>query len=411
MKGTWLRIIGLLAFVVAIAVTGGWYMMRSGMRQAPTADAEPSPVRDVAPAPEQSPLFTIDRSKLVLPGVIEPYESIPVSAKLTANIAAMKVRDGSTVHKGQLICVLDDTELRQQIDSARLIHLQAQETLRRAQEQRAAEIERERLALATAQRELESYRTESELQLEEARAALKRAERELEDAQALLAAKAVSADEVREKREAVDDARRALEQRHASVEARTCSLEQRLEQARLDLRSEAVSEKDIAAYELAVANAGAELEEREARLADTRVTAPIGGTVRVIPRTRTSAMMVTSKSAEVLGPGVRVYEGDPFLEIAATDRACVRIEVDETDIGRMHVGMKAKITGDAFPKRELEGEVAEIQIAGRRAGQGVSLFPVTVLITSPMQGVRMGMTADVTIRLSSSDSKEVNDDG
>jgi HlyD family secretion protein len=129
------------------------------------------------------------------------------------------------------------------------------------------------------------------------------------------------------------------------------------------------------------------------------VTAPIGGTVRIIPRTRTSAMVPSSQSAEVLGPGVRVYEGDPFLEIATTEQACVRIEVDETDIGRLHVGMKAKISGDAFGDRELEGEVAEIQIAGRRAGQGVSLFPVTVLITSPLEGVRMGMTADVTIRL------------
>jgi multidrug resistance efflux pump len=110
-------------------------------------------------------------------------------------------------------------------------------------------------------------------------------------------------------------------------------------------------------------------------------------------------MMTTGQSAEVLGPGVRVYEGDPFLEIATTERACVRVDVDETDIRRLHVGVPAKITGDAFAGRELEGEVSEIQIAGRQAGQGVTLFPVTVRITSPLKEVRMGMTADVTIRL------------
>jgi multidrug resistance efflux pump len=129
------------------------------------------------------------------------------------------------------------------------------------------------------------------------------------------------------------------------------------------------------------------------------VVAPVSGTVRFIPRTRTSSMMTTGQSAEVLGPGVRVYEGDPFLEIATTERACVRVDVDETDIRRLHVGVPAKITGDAFAGRELEGEVSEIQIAGRQAGQGVTLFPVTVRITSPLKEVRMGMTADVTIRL------------
>jgi hypothetical protein len=111
-------------------------------------------------------------------------------------------------------------------------------------------------------------------------------------------------------------------------------------------------------------------------------------------------MTATGQSAEVLGPGVRVYEGDPFLEIATTEKACCHIEVDETDIGRLHIGTKAKITGDAFAGRELDGEVAVIQTSGRKAGEGVSLFPITVLITSPLQGVRMGMTADVAIKLS-----------
>jgi multidrug efflux pump subunit AcrA (membrane-fusion protein) len=343
--------------------------------------------------------------------VIEPYESVPVSAKLTANIASLKVRDGTAVAKGQLLCVLDDIDLRRQIDQQRLIYLQAQEARRRAKQRRADELEREQLALARARQDLESHRIQSDLDLADLRSALARAELDLADAQALHEAKAVSADEVRRKQEAMDDARRALEQRKVSAETEATALRERLRQVELDCSAETVSEQDVEAHELQTLNAEAELAERQARLADTRVIAPISGTVRIIPRTRTSAMMVTGKSAEVLGPGVRVYEGDPFLEIAATDRACVRVEVDETDIARMRVGMRAKITGDAFPDRELVGEVAEIQIAGRRAGRGISLFPVTVLITSPMEGVRMGMTADVMIRLSPSASKEGTDAG
>jgi hypothetical protein len=120
-------------------------------------------------------------------------------------------------------------------------------------------------------------------------------------------------------------------------------------------------------------------------------------------------MTLTGQSAEVLGPGVRVYEGDPFLEIASTDRACVRVDVDETDVVRLHIGMPAKITGDAFAGREFKGEVSEIQIAGRRAGRGVTLFPVTVRIVSPLDGVRMGMTADVTLKLAEDNRAEEGD--
>jgi multidrug resistance efflux pump len=47
---------------------------------------------------------------------------------------------------------------------------------------------------------------------------------------------------------------------------------------------------------------------------------------------------------------------------------CVRIEVDETDIGRLRIGMPAKLTGDAFGGGNWR-RGGEIQ-AGRQAGQG-----------------------------------------
>jgi len=72
---------------------------------------------------------------------------VPVSAKLTAAIASMQVRDGSMVSKGQLLCALESDELTRQIDSARLALMQAQETLRRARETRANDAQRKSIAL------------------------------------------------------------------------------------------------------------------------------------------------------------------------------------------------------------------------------------------------------------------------
>lgn len=398
MTGTWLRVLGLIAFVAALAVAGGWWMMREQTAPPPATAVAETPKTEEAAAAQQV-LPRIDKDSLTLPGIIEPYESVPVSARLTANIASMKVRDGSLVAKGQLLGVLDDIELRQEIDAAQLVLMQARETLRRSKETHATDLERKRVAVATAQTDLESYRAESQIQVEQAEAALRRAESEAQRYEKLYQSDAVSQEQVRLKQEAVEDAQRAVQQRKAASEAGIASREKALEQARLESAQELVSEKDIKAAELAVANAGVELAERERRRADIRITAPVGGTVHFIPRTRTTAMVVTGPSAEVLGPGVRVYEGDPFLEIATTEQACVRIEVDETDIGRLHIGMPAKISGDAFAGRELTGRISEIQTSGRKAGQGVTLFPVTVLISSPLKDVRMGMTADVTIRL------------
>jgi multidrug efflux pump subunit AcrA (membrane-fusion protein) len=403
MRGIWLRILGLLVLVVGIAVAGGWWMMRGQLGD--TAAAKEARVAEETAAKEEVPLPRPDTSVLTLPGVIEPYESIPVSSKLNATITAMMVRDGSNVAKGQLLCVLEDTDLRQQIESARVAFLNAQEALRQSQQAQGADLERKQLALRAAEKDAESWALESKLQVQDAEAALSRAQRELTDYQALYQAKAVSADDLRTKQERVEDAQRLLEQKRVSAEAGTRSRQRALEQAQLDMRLESVSAKQLEANRLAVENARGELHKWQRRLGDLRVVAPVGGTVRVIPRTRSSSMTASGMSVEVLGPGVRVWEGDPFLEVATTERACVRIEVDETDIGRLRVGVPAKITGDAFGGEELQGKVAEIQSAGRRAGQGVSLFPVTVLITSPLRDVHMGMTADVTIKLEGRESK------
>jgi len=411
MRGTWLNIIVLFVFVCALALAGGWWMMRGQGREVPAK------VEAAAVSPDMSKAAPVTNPSkgdvLTVPGVIEPFEAVPVSSKLSANIASLYVRDGSAVSKGQLICILDDTQIRQQMEAARAQLLQAQEALRKAEEGRSKQepsrrlrLEKARTALEAAQRDLETFKPQAELQLKQAQVACDRADKELKEYEQLYKSKAVSLEDLKIKRQAGEDAHLNLDQQKQALDNQREAKEHALRQAQLDLdqtkmecEKEEFSAQEIESRRAQVRNAEAELAIRRARLADVRVAAPISGTVRIIPRGRTSSMMQTGESAQVLGPGVMVYEGDPFLEIATTERACVRIEVDEIDVGRLRVGTKANITGDAFAGRELQGEVVTIQTSAKKAGEGVSLFPVTVLITSPLQGVRMGMTADVTIDL------------
>jgi multidrug efflux pump subunit AcrA (membrane-fusion protein) len=149
-RGIWLRILGLLVLVVGIAVAGGWWMMRGQLGD--VAAAKEAKATEETAAKQGVPLPRPDNSVLTLPGVIEPYESIPVSSKLNATITAMMVRDGSNVAKGQLLCMLEDTDLRQQIESARVAFLNAQEALRQSQQAQGADLERKQLALRSTRR-------------------------------------------------------------------------------------------------------------------------------------------------------------------------------------------------------------------------------------------------------------------
>ena len=388
--------------------------------------------------------------------VIEPFGAIPVSSQVTANITNLLVSDGSVVRKGQVLCILDDSELRRQIDSAQLDLVKANETLRNATRKRDMSSQDKLLTLARAQQDLTAAQTKQPLELQHAQDTLAQTQREqsdftvsqplelrsaqdtlarlqqeLADYEMLRQAKAVAADEVRKKREAVEDAQRALnllrisqeaairkkreaveDARHAftflqtSQEAKIKALEKAVEQARLDINDESVTGEDIQAYQLAIQNTQEELAECQRRLTDTRIIAPSSGTVRIISRTKTADMTAAGESAEKLGPGVRVYEGDPFLEISSA-QACCRIEVDETDIARLRLGMKATISGDAFPGKVLDGKIVAIQTSAHNAAQGISLFPITVEITSPLEeGIRMGMTADVAVQLTKSETQQ-----
>ncbi|MCX8053648.1 MAG: HlyD family secretion protein [Armatimonadetes bacterium] len=396
MKGNSLWILLLAVLMLPLVASGGWIIVKGSRGHSYNLD-------DVSYTPtenhreEQNEMSDYDGDVLTLPGVIEPLEYIPVAAPTTGRISLLKVRDGSKVTKGSLLCIVEDAEARKEIDDARLAYARAVEAQRKADESRKIDIERKQLALETAQAELENYKAQASLALEDAQAALERAQRDLAEYQALYHAKAVSGQEVRIRREKLEDARRLVEQRQAAQNAGIASREKAVEQAKLDLRALTMPDESTRANALAVSNAAAELALSRRRLVNTRVHSPATGIVRFIARSSTNRAGPGYLPLEALGPGVRVYEGEPFLLIATTDRACVRIDVSESKIALLRTGMKAEI--HAASGQKLYGRIFEMSVSNRNTGRGPNVFPVTILITSPLRNVRFGMTADVSIRL------------
>ena len=95
--------------------------------------------------------------------------------------------------------------------------------------------------------------------------------------------------------------------------------------------------------------------------------------------------------------GLFDLEGDTLLTVTAHDQANLLISVDEHDIARVRVGMKATVRVEALKGQEFEAEVTSIAISGTNNG-GSSKF--TVELTLPMsESMLSGMSASAVIPL------------
>ncbi|MCU0868749.1 MAG: efflux RND transporter periplasmic adaptor subunit [Burkholderiales bacterium] len=121
------RIVAVL--VVAAVVAGGVVWKR---RQASTAATAPAAAAAPAPVVELSPVDvarvergTLERT-IPLSGTLRPYEQTVVKARVAGELREMRVREGETVRRGQVLARIDDTdaqaraaERRAQVEAAR----------------------------------------------------------------------------------------------------------------------------------------------------------------------------------------------------------------------------------------------------------------------------------------------------
>jgi len=75
--------------------------------------------------------------------------------------------------------------------------------------------------------------------------------------------------------------------------------------------------------------------------------------------------------------------------------------VDEADIDRLKVGMKATVTLDAFAGKEFKTTVIRIKPAAQPTATGGTVFPVELAMTDTGQNILIGMKGDATVEVSS----------
>lgn len=166
-------------------------------------------------------------------------------------------------------------------------------------------------------------------------------------------------------------------------------------------KSQSITEQELEAAALAVANARAEVingqvavENARIRMEDTDVLAPIGGTI--ISKTVERGQVISSPTSDVGG-------GTVLLKMADLDLVQVRTLVDETDIGKVRQGLRSTVTVDAYPNQPFQGEVLKIEPQAETV-QNVTMFPVLVRIENRNGLLKPGMNADVEIHVGERDS-------
>lgn len=346
---------------------------------------------------------------LALTGTIEATQ-VDVSPKLAGRVVELAVGEGQRVTRGMLLARLDAEELEAEARRAAAAVRAAEARLRnllagaRAQEIREAEAQVERaqarlddlLAGARAQ-EIEAARAA----LQNATATRERAERDHTRSRELFAKQLIAAQEVDRARQLYESAlaeEAAARERLALVEAGARRHE--IEAARAELRAadERLALVRAGPREHEVAEARARLAEAEAahtlaqaRLTETRLTAPIDG-------------VVLRKNVEV---GETVNPGVSILTLLDPGDMWLRAYVPETDIGRVKLGQVAAITVDAFPGRAFSGRVSEIASEAEFTPRNVQtkkervnlVFRVKIAVENHDGVLKPGMPADAELAL------------
>lgn len=135
----------------------------------------------------------------------------------------------------------------------------------------------------------------------------------------------------------------------------------------------------------------AELDLARQRLNDAELRSPCDGVVR----------------DRLLEPGDMANPTRPVLTVALIDPIWIRAYVDEPDLGRLRLGMKATVTTDTFPDKVYAGWVGYISptaeftpktVESRRVRTSL-VYELRVHVRNPEGELRLGMPATVTLTL------------
>jgi HlyD family secretion protein len=358
--------------------------------------------------------------RIVVSGNIELTE-VNIAFKTAGRLIERTVDEGDTAKKGQVIARLDRDQLMAQrqrevagLESAQTQLAQSETSLAWEKATLAADIEQRRADLGSNEARLAELKNGARPQekldahaaVESVQSEIDRAKKDWDRAQTLYKNDDISTaqfDQYRNRWESAQAALKSATEREALVLAGpraevVKAQEGQVERARAAVKiAEANSlemkrrEQDLATRRAEIARATASLAMIDSQLADTIVSSPVDGVV----------LVKAADVGEVLAPGTTV------VTVGDIDHPWLRGYVNETDLGKIKLGAKAKVTTDSYPGKVYQGRVTFISSEAEFTPKQIQteqervklVYRIKIELDNPRRELKSNMPADAEIVL------------
>ena len=358
--------------------------------------------------------------RVVVSGNIELTE-VNIAFKTAGRLIERNVDEGDVVKKGQIIARLDRDQLlaQRERETAALAAAEAQlaqaETSVEWQKQTlAADIEQKKADQESAEARLSELENGSRPQekldakasVDAAQSEVARSKRDWDRAQTLYKNDDISTaqyDQYRNKWESAEAGLKSATEREALVLAGP-RVEQIKAQGALVERSRAAlkmaqanalemkrREQELAARHADIMQSKASIALIDSQLADTIAASPVDGVVLV-------------KSADV---GEVLAAGTTVVTIGDIEHPWLRGYINETDLGRVKIGSKARVTTDSYKGKFYNGHVSFISSEAEFTPKQIQtleervklVYRIKIEIDNPQHELKSNMPADAEIVL------------
>ncbi len=272
-------------------------------------------LREIGRADRPAPLSQMV-DMIAGPGRVEPIsEEIQLGSELSGKLRTVNVQEGESIHKGQILAVLQNDDYRAELASA------------------AAEVETKEASLRKIMNGArEQERGEAQASVREAQAVMSNTQAELTRRQDLFQSGIISREELDRYTRQSEVAREQYQEKsnHAS------------------LLNNGPREEDVAFAQADLRLAQANEAQAQARYEKSFIKSPIDGLV--LRKHHRDGESVSNSAATP----------DPVLTIGDTQVLRVRVDIDEADVNKVRVGQTAYVTADAYGKQKVWGHVVQV---------------------------------------------------
>ncbi|WP_457638585.1 efflux RND transporter periplasmic adaptor subunit [Persephonella sp.] len=295
----------LIIFILLVAVIGGFTVYKLSQKE----KQEEVKVFKTAKV-KRGRIENIINATAIVKTRVNAY--LKIGTRTTGLVEKMFIDIGDYVKKGQLIAIIDQREIKKNIEKLKY-------------------------QLQKAKNRLEQVEKVYPLKIKEAEKNLQSAEAEYQYALWKFEREKQLLKEEFTTRESYEMAQKELETKKAKLKAS----EETLKRLKVEYQTEKkIAQDDIKIYQK-------ELEREKIRLSYTEIYSPIDGIVS----------NVVAREGETLVAGLQAAE---LVTILKPDHLEIQIFVDETDIGKVKPGQEVLYHVDAYPDKTFSGKITKI---------------------------------------------------